>query len=302
MPIGIFLYEIDSTSEPKILIDYHLKKQTISSAILKDLYKKHTQGIIDAVIQKGEVRFYSSMVKEKEDLYLGFILKMDEDLISLKSIFEEIELEIVENYDSLDKNKLKGYIKDTLNSITDLMDKLKNPEIIKAQLNNKTKKLLDENNIEEAKKLIDLGETVPMELSQLIQEAEAYFEQERFKKSKKKFLKAANLAQLIKEERIVSFLENKANKVGSFPDILEEREKIEDEIDEEYDKLEENLLEHYTSLIPKIKRLMEIANIFNQNDKYLVLSNYLSQLRQATRLAEKLDQINQDLLKKEFLN
>jgi glutaredoxin 2 len=304
MPTGIFLYTITSSSEPQIIIDYYLTKPSVPSTILQKLYKKHTKGIIDATIQEGEIKFYSSMVEEKKNLFLGFILKKDEDIISLKTIFEEIEDKVSHNYGSIDKQKMKKYLKETLDSITNLLEKLKNPEIIREKLNKRTKKLLDENKIEEAKKLIDLGEKIPAEVSQLIEDAEAYFKEENFKKSKKRFLKAADLAELIQENQIAAFLKNKAEKVANFPKLLEEREDIRKEIRDQFDDLQNlhNLLQNYGVIIPYIKRLMEISNIFNQNERYLKLSKILNELKRATRLSEQLREINTDLIKSEFFD
>ncbi len=302
MPIGIFLYEINSSSTPNIIIDYYLGEEKVSSSILKQLYEKHKKGIIDATIQEEEIIFYSSMVEEKKDLFLGFILKKNEDLISLKSIFKEIQEKITENYESLDKTKMKEFLKETLDSISDLMEKLKNPEMIKEQLNKRTKELLDENNLEVAKKLIDLGETIPNELSKLVEKAEEYFKGEKFRKAKKKLLKAAERAELIQENRIVTFLRNKANKVGSYPQLLEEREDLQKQILNHYDKLEDiqDLLHEYSELMPIIKRLMEIANIFSQSERYILLSNLLNEIKQAVRLAKKLQDINKKLLKEDL--
>jgi hypothetical protein len=302
MPIGIFLYEINSSPKPNILIDYYLGKKTVSNSILKELYEKHKKGIIDATVQEGEIIFYSSMVEEKKDLFLGFILKKDEDVISLKSVFKEIQAKITQNYESLDKAKMKEYLKETLDSISDMMEKLTNPELIKEQLNHRTKKLLDENNIEKAKELINLGETIPYELSELVEEAEEYFKAQKFRKAKKKFLKAADHAELIEENRIVSFLRNKANKVGRYPELLDEREDLQKQILAHYDKLDDlsESLQIYEGIIPLIKRLMEIANIINQSERYIVLSSLLNEIKHAARLANQLQEINKKLMKKDL--
>ncbi|MHA2182324.1 MAG: hypothetical protein ACXAAH_12975, partial [Promethearchaeota archaeon] len=122
MPRAIILYEIDQSFGPNILADYYLKQgDKIPTQILKEFSEKHVKkGYSDVTIREDENRFYSSKVNaksiNKDNLYLSFILQEGEDLISLKSIFENIETKVIQDF-STDKEKMSKILKISLNSI-----------------------------------------------------------------------------------------------------------------------------------------------------------------------------------------
>ncbi|MBY8982334.1 MAG: hypothetical protein KGD57_05255, partial [Candidatus Lokiarchaeota archaeon] len=245
MPIGLFLYEIDESFGPNIKVDYYLKDEKVSSEILEKLNEKHiNKKLKEAIAKKDDIRYYSSLLEsqslDRKNLYLGFILREEEDLLSLKSVFANIQEQVIENYNIKDKKKMQSFLKDTLTSILNLIEKLKEPEIIKDTINEKTKRMLDEGKLQEARELIDLGEAVPIELSELIRDADSLFKSGEYKKAKKRFLKAAELAEIIQENEIVSFLIKKAEKVGNYPDLIKERENIQKEIKKQFLDLEKN--------------------------------------------------------------
>jgi len=168
-PIAIFLYEIDESFGPNIIADFYLSKKVISQEILKKFIDKHVnKELTDAVIKKEQFKYYSSKINssslEKENLYLGFMLHEDEDLVSLKSIFERAENKIINNF-SENKSEMKNLLKESLSSIMSLMEKLKEPKIIVETINEKTKKMLDEGKLQEARELIELGQTIPSKLA-----------------------------------------------------------------------------------------------------------------------------------------
>jgi hypothetical protein len=183
---------------------------------------------------------------------------------------------------------MEDFLEKTLNSMMDLVEKLKNPELIRDEINKRTKRLLDENKIDEAKKLIDLGETVPTELSELIKDAEDNLENEKYKKAKKSYLKAAEQAKLIQEDRIASFLESRGEKVGTFPDLKDQWEDLMDDIIDELDDFEIDQLQIYKPLIQKINVLKRIAEIFNQEGKYAAISKLLHEMKKASSLGDEL--------------
>ncbi|TFF98811.1 MAG: hypothetical protein EU541_06435 [Promethearchaeota archaeon] len=284
MAIGIYLFR-ETKKKPEIVVDYYSTDKRVSLSILEELIGKHKKkGLIDALVKKGKYNFYSSEISEKNNLYLGFILEQDEDLKSQKEIFEEIEDKIIDNYKSIGKKEMENFLEETLHSIMDLIEKLKNPELIRDEINKRTKQLLDENKIDEAKKLIDLGETVPGELSELIKDAEDYLKDEKYKKAKKSYLKAAERAKLIQEDRIASFLESRGEKVGTFPDLKDQREDLMDDIMDALDNFEREQLHIYKSLIQKVNVLMKIAEVFNQEEKYAALSKILYEMKKASTL------------------
>ena len=115
-PIAIFLYEIDESFGPKIIADFNLSNKVISQEILKQFVDKHiNKELADAVIKKDQNKYYSSIINssslKKENLYLGFILREDEDLVSLKSIFERTENKIINNF-SDNKSEMKKLLKE----------------------------------------------------------------------------------------------------------------------------------------------------------------------------------------------
>ena len=87
MPIGIFLYEIEKSFGPQIIADYYITEEKANLEILKIFNEKHIQkGLSDATHHKNGYLYYSSFRESKsfkKDLYLGFILRDKEDLISL---------------------------------------------------------------------------------------------------------------------------------------------------------------------------------------------------------------------------
>jgi hypothetical protein len=305
MPRAIILYEIDQSFGPNILADYYLKQDDkIPTTVLKEFSEKHVKkGYSDVTIRKDENRFYSNKVNaesiNKENLYLCFILQEGEDLISLKSLFENIEAKVIQDY-STDKNKMVEILKNGLNSILSLVQKLQEPKIIKDILNERTKKMLDENLLQEARELIDLGEDVPEKLADEVKVAEELLKNKEYRKAKKSFSKASELAVLIQEEEIASFLQNKGDHVGMIPDLLKERESLNKEIEKIASELENNKLYLYDLLIDPIDRLIEISNNLEEEELTGELMKFKNNAQRATRLTNDLKGLDNKI--KENLN
>jgi hypothetical protein len=293
MPRAIILYEIDQSFGPNILADYYLKQDDkIPITILKEFSEKHVKkGYSDVTIRKDENRFYSNKLNaesiNKENLYLSFILQEGEDLISLKSIFENIETKVIQDF-STDKQKMTEILKNGLNSILSLVQKLQEPKIIKEILNERTKKMLDDSLLQEARELIDLGEIVPEKLADEVQIAEGLLKNKEYRKARKSFLKASELAVLIQEEEIASFLQNKGEHVGKFPDLLKERDNLNKEIEKIVSELEGNKLYLYDLLIEPIDRLIEISSDLEEDELNGELMKFKDNAQRATRFANDL--------------
>lgn len=294
MPKAIILYEIDQSFGPNILGEYYLKEEAkISSTVLKEFSEKHAKkGYNDITIRKDNNRYYSNKVNtesmDKENLYLGFILQEGEDLISLKSIFDNIEEKIIQDF-SIDKTKMNKLLKDALNTILSLIKKLQEPKIIKDILNERTKKMLDDGMLPEARVLIDLGEEIPEKLAEEVKIAEELLAEKDFKKAKKSFLKASELAVLIQEEEIASFLGKKGEHVGTFPDLIKERENINKELAKVTNELEGNKLYLYDLLQEPVDRLVEISNYFEDHESIGELTKLKNDVQRASRLAKDLN-------------
>jgi len=306
MPIGIFIYEVDQSFGPNLLVEYNVTDEKVNKEVLKKLAEKHVEkDLVDATTQHDKARYYSSNIESEsiknKNLFLGFILREDEDLVSLKSVFKNAESKILKNYDEKDKEKMRRLLKETLNSILSLMEKLKEPGIIQETINEKTKTLLDDGKLQEARELIDLGETIPQELSALVKEAEKLFSEKDFKKSKKRFLKASELAEEIQEDEIKEFLVNKARKVGSYPDLIDKREDLRDDLKDILDDFKRDELKVYDKLVDPIDELISIANTFGENEEYDFLNDLMKNVKKATEKAKalyKLDKIIEDLILK----
>jgi len=291
-PQAIFLYEIDESFGPNILAEYFLIKQELPKEVLKDFIQKHVEKEFrSALSQKNEIRYFSNKIDtktlEKENLYLGFILKEEEDMVSIKSIFETVEEKILKQY-SDDRNKMEEILKDSLNSILSLMEKLKEPTIIVDTINDKTKKMIDNGNLQEARELIDLGEEIPEKLALEIKLAEEYLNENAYKKAKKSYLKAAELAETIQEYEIVSFLRYKAEEIGTLPDLIKESEQLYKDINALIETLQENKLHLYHELNKPLNQLINISSSFEDNEKISKLTQLLSYSNQADRLAKEL--------------
>ncbi len=305
MPRAIILYEIDKSFGPNILAEYYLKQDDkIPATILKEFSEKHVKkGYPDVSIRKDEDRFYSSIINtesiQKENLYLSFILQEGEDLISLKSIFENIETKVIQEF-STDKQKMTEILKNGLNSILNLIQKLQEPKIIKEILNERTKKMLDDSLLQEARELIDLGEEIPEKLADEVKVAEGLLKNKEYRKARKNFLKASELAVLIQEEEIASFLQNKAEHVGTFPDLLKERDNLNREIQKITGELEGNKLYLYDLLIDPIHRLIEISNDLEEDEISGELMKFKNNAQRGSQLAKDLEGIDNKI--KEILN
>ena len=291
-PQAIFLYEIDESFGPNMLAEYNLSQQKIPPEVLKDFTEKHvTKEFNEASTQKNNVRYYSGVIRgeslEKKNLYLGFALKEDENVISIKSAFETIQERVVKNY-SKDNKMMDSVLKDALNSILTLMDKLKEPKIIIETINEKTKEMLDNGKIPEARELINLGEDIPEKLAEEIKIAEQSLEDKLYKKARKSYLKAAELAEIIQEFEIVSFLMHKAEVVGTFPDLSKERERIISEVEKAITELQTNQLHLYHEMIKPINRLVEISSAFEDNELITKLLDLYSNSTRADKLAKEL--------------
>ncbi|MFX1522845.1 MAG: hypothetical protein ACFFCC_05000 [Promethearchaeota archaeon] len=305
MPSAIILYEIDQSFGPNVLADYYLKQDhKIPTMILKEFSEKHIKkGYSDVTIRKDDTRYYSNKVNgetiNKDNLYLSFILEEGEDLISIKSIFENIASKVIQDY-TANKSKMTQILKNSLNSILSLIQKLQEPKIIKDILNERTKMMLDDNQLQEARELIDLGEDIPEKLADEVKIAEGLMKNKEYKKAKKSFVKASELARLIQEEEIASFLKNKGENVGNFPDLLKERDTLNRELDKISNELEGNKLYLYKSLIDPIDRLIEISISMEEKELTNNLMKLKNNIERATRLAKDLGEVGNKI--KENLN
>ena len=300
MPVGIYLYEIDDSFGPNVLAEYYLAQENkVGNEILKDFEEKHIQKeFSDTIFWKEDLRYYSAKMDansiERDNLFLGFVLKQEEDLVSLKSILENIATKVVNDF-SEEKSALEALLRKEFDSIFTLMEKLKEPSMVKETINDKTKKMLDDGKLTEARELIDLGEQIPEKLSDEIKLAEQQLIDGFYKKAKKSFLKAAELAETIQELDIVSFLSNKAEQVGKFPELIKERETNLKEIESRIEALQSNKLHLYHELIKPLDTLINIANSFEEHEKTTVLTDFLKNSKRADELAKELFNLDKKL-------
>ena len=300
MPIGIFLYEIEKSFGPQIIADYYITQEKISTEILKMFNEKHIKkGLADATHRKGKNLYYSSIIeaeKGKKNLYLGFILKEDEELMSLKSLFESVEEKIIKNF-TKDKKKMQGLLKDILNSTIDLFEKLKQPSLIKDTINEKTKQMLDEGKLTEARELIDLGEKIPDKLAEEMMLGEQYLNEGLYRKSKKSYLKSAELAEQIREDEIADLLMGKAEQVGGLPDLIKTRDAINKGMRKSLQDLEDVNLEYkiYKNLIPLIEKNIKLSYSFNDNEKAEILEKLVKLTRTASIKASDLKRMDDEI-------
>jgi hypothetical protein len=294
MPKAIIFYEIDESFGPNILAEYYLKQDDkIPTTILKEFSDKHVKkGYSDVTIRDENNRYYSNIIDtesiEKDNLYLGFILQEEEDYLSVKSLFDNIEERVIQDY-SPDKKKMTEILKDGLNSILSLVQKLQEPTIIKEILNERTKKMLDDGFLQEARELIDVGEEIPQKLAEEVKFAEELLAANEYRKAKKSFLKASELATLVQEEKIASFLENKGEQVGMFPELLKERENLQRDIFKITSEFENNKLQLDELLSDPIDRLIEISNNFEETEIISELSKLKNNVQRSSRLAKELE-------------
>ncbi len=293
MPVGIYLYEIDESFGPNVLAEYYLAQENkIDPEILKDFEEKHIQKeFLDTICWREDLRFYSSKISaesiERDNLFLGFVFKKDEDLVSLKSILDNIAAKVVEEF-SKDKGKLEALLKKEFDSIFTLIEKLKEPTMIKETINDKTKKMLDNGKLQEARELIDLGEDIPEKLSEEIKLAEQLLNEKFYKKARKSFLKAAELANIIQENDVVLFLTSKADQVVKFPDLIKERENIHRDMEKKIEEFQQNKLHLYHELIRPVDALINISNSFENHELTISLTELLKNFKRADQLAKEL--------------
>jgi hypothetical protein len=178
-----------------------------------------------------------------------------------------------------------------LSSILTLIQKLQEPTIIKEILNERTKKMLDDGQLQEARELIDIGEEIPEKIANEVKLAEELLDNKDYKKAKKSLLKASELAATIQEGEIASFLENKGEQVGLYPDLLKERDNLQKEIEKVSNELDSNKLYLYDLLIDPVDRLINIASNLEEDIILLELTNLKNHIHRASRLAKELDEL-----------
>jgi hypothetical protein len=293
MPVGIYLYEIDESFGPNVLAEYYLAQENkIDPEILKEFEEQHIQKeFLNTICWREDLRFYSSKISaesiERDNLFLGFVFKKDEDLVSLKSILDNIAAKVVEEF-SKDKGKLEALLRKEFDSIFTLMEKLKEPTMIKETINDKTKKMLDDGKLHEARELIDLGEDIPEKLSEEIKLAEQLLIDKFYKKARKSFLKAAELANIIQENDVVLFLTSKADQVVKFPDLIKDRENILRDMEKKIEEFQQNKLHLYHELIRPVDALINISNSFENHELTISLTELLKNFKRADQLAKEL--------------
>ncbi len=300
MPIGIFLYEIDQSFGPNVLADYYITKDKPSTKILKDFAEKHIKkDLADASGRDEKFRYYSSKIEGKDikkNTFIGFMLRLEEDIVSLKSIFEKIEERVVTNF-SQDKKKLQSTLKGILNSILSLMEKLKEPKIIKETINEKTKKLLDEGKLQEARELIELidKKKIPEKLSQEVKLAEDALKESLYKKSKKSYLKAAALADQVRETEMALFLRKKGGRVAEIPDIIKTREALSKAIKKGLGELQDLEFKAYEDTLPLIDKNIKLSNSLEDNESFDLFEKLYKSCYNASRRASDLNKLNKDI-------
>ena len=294
------MYEIDSSFGPNIIADYYLTKDKTPLEILKQFVDKHIKkNLYDASCRDENFRYYSSKIediKDEENLYIGFMLRLEEDIISLKSIFEKIEESVAQKF-SKDKRKLQIILKDIVKSILTLMEKLKEPKIIKETINEKTKKLLDEGKLQEARELIELidKKKIPEKLSQEVRSAEQFLKNSLYKKSKKSYFKAAELAKQVKEAEMVVFLRKKGERVGNIPDIIKTREALNKAIKRGLEELQALEFKTYEGTLPLIEKNINLSNSLEDNDSIDLFEKLYKFCYNASKRANDLNKINKEI-------
>jgi hypothetical protein len=293
MPIGIFLYEIDESFGPNILAEYYVNPEhKVNKEILRDFEDKHIQKEFSyTLFRKKDIRYYSTKLKseaiQKENLYLGFVFKEGEDLVSLKSIFENLGEKIIKGY-TKERSDMDSLLKNEFNGIFSLMEKLTQPILIKETINEKTKTMMDSGKLQEARELIKLGEGIPVNLSEEIKLANELLQDSLYKRAKKSFLKAAEWAEMIQENDIVLFLKSKAEQVGAFPDLIKEQEDLKKKIQDTIEELHKNQLHLYHEILRPIDKLINIVNSFEQLKSIEILTELHDNVKRADEIAKEL--------------
>jgi tetratricopeptide (TPR) repeat protein len=300
-PSGIFLYEIDSSFGPNIIAEYYLTKEKVTPDVLKEFADKHCKrDICDATASKKDLKFYSSEIDaeslKKENLFLGFVINEDEDLVALKSQFEKIEEDIVQNF-TKDKKRMEILLKKNLNSFLSLLEKLEEPKIIKEAINEKTKKMLDDGKLQEARELIELGEKIPDKLSEEIKKASDYYEEGVYKKAKKYYIKAADLAEKIQEIEIVEFLRKRAENVANLPDILKTLDAMNKAIKKGLNDIEVQKTNIYEDVIPLIEKNINLAYSLEDNELAKTYEELNRICKRAARKAEEMNNLDKGIIK-----
>jgi hypothetical protein len=305
LPIGIFLYEIDKNNKStEIIAEYYTSQEKVTQEILKIFNEKHVRkDLSDATYRKDNFLFYSSIIQsisDKNNLYLGFILKDDEELISLKSIFENLEQTVANNFNPKDKDKKKiqATLKDILTTTINLFEKLKEPKIIKDAINERTKKMLDEGKLQEARELIDLGEKIPEKLSQEMLLAEQALKEKNYRKAKTNYLKAAKYAEQIKESEVVDLLKKKGEHVGTIPDLLKTREVINKSIKKTLEDLQGVKLEVdiYDNLVPLLEKNVKLSYSLEDTAQIETLEKLIRLSQNAFKRAQELKDLDEEII------
>ncbi|HEY0087332.1 MAG TPA: hypothetical protein VGB37_00720 [Candidatus Lokiarchaeia archaeon] len=302
MPIGIFLYEIDKSLGPQVIAEYYTTQEKVTQEILKIFTEKHIRkDLSDATYRKDNFLFYSSIIQaisDKTNFYLGFILKEDEDFISLKSIFENLEQSVANNFAPKDKKKMQLLLKDILTTTINLFEKLKEPKIIKDAINERTKKMLDDGKLQEARELIDLGEKIPEKLSQEMMLAEQALKEKNYRKAKNCYFKAAELAGKIKESEVVDLLKKKGEHVGTIPDLLKTREVINKGIKKSLEDLQGVKLEVdiYDNLVPLVEKNIKLSYSLEDTAQIETLEKLIRLSQNAFKRAQELKDLDEEII------
>lgn len=304
MPIGIFLYEIDESFGPNLLSEYSVKEVGITKEILKTLADKHLEkpGLKYNSLRTDTFKFYSREIKinDKKALILGFILSTEEYVDSLFAVFDEIETKMVKNFTE-DKNELKSLLKEILHARIESRDKLKEPKLIKEKMNERTKDLLDEGKIQEARELIDLGEIIPDEMAHSIKLAGDFFKAKDFRSAKKNFIRAAELAEKIGELEISKILNSRAKTAENYPIYVKEREDAYKEIKRLLQDIDLKKSNYYQQSVKSIQKIIEISNILEDYLNITELNKLVNLCNENSKLSEEIklkDELIKDILDK----
>lgn len=176
-----------------------------------------------------------------------------------------------------------------------LLEKLKDPALIKDIINEKTKQLLDEGKLQEAKKFIDLGGKIPQKLSQQFKLAEQFRKDLLFRKAKKCYLKAAEYAEQILETKLAELLKNRGEKAGSLTDILKTVDAINKGIRKSLEDLKFPNIDIYENIIPLLEKNVSLANSLEDRNLKEILVKLKNFTRDAYKKAKGLKKLDEDI-------
>jgi hypothetical protein len=308
MAKGIFLYKYTEKSQPEMMEKYYIdeieSKIDISNSLLTKIAEKHkiydnlSAGLKRSLSYRTEDRKYFSIYIAKtqndDNILLNFILDITESTEPFSISTGEMKRSIK---DSIEKGEiqLQEVLKNILSSRNQLVEDIGDPQRIKERLVIKANKMIDEEKIDEAQKLLKRADEIPPKIADLVKKGNEAFSNDDLKAAQKLYDEAANLATKINQSSMNELLKRKARRAEEIPKFNKNWSQLYDKLSKLLKKIEKRETTFYLEPINQVNRAIEISDMLEDDETISTLQKLEDLLQKGESLTKRIEDVNTEI-------